>query len=171
MSDFYLYDSPSVEKLENLKKIYTNLNITSVLTYFEIQKAYKNIKLNHDALFQKFELSESKFTIMMLLSYEKNMILSPSDLAHKIGSKKSTITGVLKGLEKQNWISRIKVLKDKRTNYVQLTSEGLNKLKAFLPYNYELVSNIFENFSETEKEQLYYLANKLKINLEKDVFL
>ncbi len=50
---------------------------------------------------KKFDLSESKFTIMMLLSYEKDMILSPSDLSQKIGSKKSTITGVLKGLEKK----------------------------------------------------------------------
>ncbi|MEJ7298775.1 MarR family transcriptional regulator, partial [Staphylococcus epidermidis] len=82
------------------------------------QKAYKNIKSNHDFLFQKFELSESKFTIMMLLSYEKDMILSPSNLSRKIGSKKSTISGVLKGLEKQNWIRRVKVLKDNRTNYV-----------------------------------------------------
>lgn len=55
--------------------------------------------------------------------------------------------------------------------YVQLTDKGLKKLKAFLPYNYEIVSSIFDNFSEDEKEQLYYLANKLKINLEKDDFL
>lgn len=171
MEDFYLYDSPSINKLRNLKKEYDNLDITSVLTYFEIQKAYKNIKSNHDFLFQKFELSESKFTIMMLLSYEKDMILLPSNLSRKIGSKKSTISGVLKGLEKQNWIRRVKVLKDNRTNYVQLTSEGLNKLEEFLPYNYELVSNIFSDFSEEEKEQLYFLANKLKINLEKDDFL
>ncbi|MGC9651095.1 MarR family winged helix-turn-helix transcriptional regulator [Staphylococcus warneri] len=87
--------------------------------------------MNHDDLFQKFDLSESKFTIMMLLSYEKDMILSPSDLSQKIGSKKSTITGVLKGLEKREWIIRIKVANDKRSNYVQLTDKGLKKLKAF----------------------------------------
>ncbi|WP_303259774.1 hypothetical protein [Staphylococcus aureus] len=87
MEDFYLFDSPSAEKLKGLKKEYTNLDVTSVLTYFEIQKAYKKIKMNHDDLFQKFDLSESKFTIMMLLSYEKDMILSPSDLSQKIGVK------------------------------------------------------------------------------------
>ncbi|MCE3326960.1 MarR family transcriptional regulator, partial [Staphylococcus aureus] len=93
------------------------------------------------------------------------------DLSQKIGSKKSTITGVLKGLEKREWIIRIKVANDKRSNYVQLTDKGLKKLKAFLPYNYEIVSSIFDKCSEDEKEQLYYLANKLKINLEKDDFL
>jgi len=41
------------------------------LLYLEIHKAYKKMKLNHDSLLQKFDLSESKFTIMMLLSYEK----------------------------------------------------------------------------------------------------
>ncbi len=41
MEDFYLFDSPSAEKLKGLKKEYTNLDVTSVLTYFEIQKAYR----------------------------------------------------------------------------------------------------------------------------------
>ncbi|MEB7402107.1 hypothetical protein NGC02_11520 [Mammaliicoccus sciuri] len=43
------------------------------------------MKLNHDSLLQKFDLPESKFTIMMLLSYEKNMTLAPSKLSEKIG--------------------------------------------------------------------------------------
>ncbi|KAB70014.1 hypothetical protein W477_02679, partial [Staphylococcus aureus VET0171R] len=93
MKEFYLIDSPSFEKLKDLKDEYNNLDITSVLFYLEIHKAYKKMKLNHDTLLQKFDLSESKFTIMMLLSYEKNMTLAPSKLSEKIASKKSTITG------------------------------------------------------------------------------
>ncbi|RXY88674.1 MarR family transcriptional regulator, partial [Salmonella sp. 3DZ2-4SM] len=68
MKEFYLIDSPSFEKLKDLKDEYNNLDITSVLFYLEIHKAYKKMKLNHDTLLQKFDLSESKFTIMMLLS-------------------------------------------------------------------------------------------------------
>nr|WP_317852879.1 MarR family transcriptional regulator [Mammaliicoccus sp. Marseille-Q6498] len=171
MDEFYLIDSSSVDKLKDLKEEYGNLDITSVLLYLEIQKAYKKMKVNHDFYLQKFDLSESKFTIMMLLSYEKDMTMSPSDLSEKIGSKKSTITGVLKGLEKRNLIVRKALPNDKRTNYVQLTPEGLEKLQAFLPSNYEVVSRIFDVFSEEEKEQFYALTNKLKNNLEKDEFL
>jgi len=105
---------------------------------------------------------------MMLLSYEKDKMLSPSALSEKIGSKKSTITGVLKGLEKKGLVRRKILSEDKRTNYVQLTDFGLGKLQEFLPYNYEVVSKVFEVFSEEEKEQFYRLANKLKNNLEKD---
>lgn len=168
MDEFYLIDSPSFEKLKDLKNEYSNLDITSVLLYLEIQKAYKKMKLNHDVFLQKFDLSESKFTIMMLLSYEKDMSLSPSNLSEKIGSKKSTITGVLKGLEKNGLVKREVLSHDKRTNYVQLTDFGFRKLKEFLPYNYEVVSKVFEVFSEQEKEEFYRLANKLKNNLEKD---
>ncbi|MFC6402194.1 MarR family winged helix-turn-helix transcriptional regulator [Mammaliicoccus sciuri] len=168
MKEFYLIDSPSFEKLKDLKNEYSNLDITSVLLYLEIQKAYKKMKLNHDKLLQEFDLSEAKFTIMMLLSYEKNMTLAPSRLSEKIGSKKSTITGVLKGLEKNGLVKRVALSNDKRTNYVQLTDLGLMKLKEFLPHNYEVVSKVFEVFSEEEKEEFYRLANKLKNNLEKD---
>ncbi|MBF0841931.1 MULTISPECIES: MarR family winged helix-turn-helix transcriptional regulator [Mammaliicoccus] len=168
MNEFYLIDSPSFAKLKELKNEYSNLDITSVLLYLEIQKAYKKMKLNHDVFLQKFDLSESKFTIMMLLSYEKDKMLSPSALSEKIGSKKSTITGVLKGLEKKGLVRRKILSEDKRTNYVQLTDFGLGKLQEFLPYNYEVVSKVFEVFSEEEKEQFYRLANKLKNNLEKD---
>lgn len=104
----------------------------------------------------------------MLLSYEKNITLAPSKLSEKIGSKKSTITGVLKGLEKKGLVKRGVLSNDKRTNYVQLTDLGLMKLKDFLPYNYEVVSKIFEVFNEKEKEEFYRLKNKLKNNLEKD---
>ncbi|EZX68262.1 hypothetical protein V109_02701, partial [Staphylococcus aureus Chi-10] len=168
LKEFYLIDSPSFEKLKDLKDEYNNLDITSVLFYLEIHKAYKKMKLNHDTLLQKFDLSESKFTIMMLLSYEKNMTLAPSKLSEKIASKKSTITGVLKGLEKNGLVKRVALSNDKRTNYVQLTDLGLMKLKEFLPYNYEVVSKVFGVFNEEEKEEFYRLANKLKNNLEKD---
>ncbi|SUN01410.1 transcriptional regulator YetL, MarR family [Mammaliicoccus fleurettii] len=87
----------------------------------------------------------------MLLSYEKNMTLAPSKLSEKIGSKKSTRTGVLKGLEKNGLVKRVALSNDKRTNYVQLTDLGLMKLKEFLPYNYEVVSKVFGVFNEEEK--------------------
>lgn len=167
MDRFYLIDSPSFARLEKLKDEYSNLDITSVLLYLEIQKAYKKMKLNHDELLKKFDLSEAKFTIIMLLSYERDMMLSPSSLSEKIGSKKSTISGVLKGLEKSGLVRRKVLSEDKRTSYVQLTDYGLRKLKEFLPDNYEVVSKIFEVFSEDEKEQFYKLANKLKNHLEK----
>ncbi|PTI73353.1 MarR family transcriptional regulator, partial [Staphylococcus succinus] len=109
--------------------------------------------------------------IMMLLTYEKDMTLAPSDLAEKLGSKKSTITGIIKGMEKRNLIRRKVLPNDKRTNYVQLTNEGSELLKRFLPFNYDLVSKVFEVFSEEEKEQFYMLSNKLKNHLEKDELL
>ncbi|WP_259338186.1 MarR family transcriptional regulator, partial [Staphylococcus succinus] len=55
------------------------------------------MKDKYYSLLQKYDLTEAKFSIMMLLTYEKDMTLAPSDLAEKLGSKKSTITGIIKG--------------------------------------------------------------------------
>ncbi len=41
------------------------------------------------------------------------------------------------------------------------------KLKEYLPYNYQIVSKVF---NEEEKEEFYRLANKLKNNLERMIY-
>ncbi len=41
------------------------------------------------------------------------------------------------------------------------------KLKEFLPYNYQIVSKVF---NEEAKEEFYILVNKLKNNLEKIIY-
>ncbi|PTI66447.1 MarR family transcriptional regulator, partial [Staphylococcus xylosus] len=76
MEDIYLFDSPTIDKLKSLKENYDNLDINDVLLYLEIHKAYYLMKLNYDSLLQTYDLSEAKFSIMMLLSYENEMILS-----------------------------------------------------------------------------------------------
>ena len=168
MNEFYLIDSPTYSKLEKLKKSYENLDIISVMLYLELNKAYKVMKKNYDKFSDEFGLTEAKFSIMMLLSYEENMILSPSEISKKIGNKKSTITGILKGLEQQNLIQRVNIGQDKRTNYVQLTKEGQLKLQNFLPHNYDLVADMFKAFDEEEKATFLNLVNKLRLNIEKD---
>ncbi|MFV5901087.1 MarR family winged helix-turn-helix transcriptional regulator [Staphylococcus gallinarum] len=171
MEEIYLFDSPTLKKLEEIKQKYSNLNIMDVLLYLEIHKSYKLMKDKYDSLLQVYNLTEAKFSIMMLLTYEKDMILAPSELAKKLGSKKSTITGIIRGMEKRNLIVRKSLPNDKRANYVQLTNEGSELLKRFLPINYDLVSKVFEVFNEEEKEQFYKLSNKLKNHLEKDEVL
>lgn len=57
------------------------------MLYLEINKAYKIMKSKYDKFIEEYDLSEAKFSILMLLSYEENMTLSPSDLSKKIGNK------------------------------------------------------------------------------------
>ncbi|MBG9979431.1 MarR family winged helix-turn-helix transcriptional regulator [Facklamia lactis] len=166
MKEIYLNDSPDYQKLKSLQESYDYLDIESVLLFFEIQKGYKKMKQQHDSLMFEHDLTEAKFSVMMLLSYEEDRTLSPSELAQKIGSKKSTITGIIKGMEELNYIRRVHKSEDKRTNYVQLTEQGLNKLKEFLPFNYHLVNQYFEVFSQEELKTYFKLANKLRKHLE-----
>ena len=168
VNEFYLIDSPTYTKLEGLKKEYENLDIISVMLYLEINKAYKIMKSKYDKFIEEYDLSEAKFSILMLLSYEENMTLSPSDLSKKIGNKKSTITGLVKGLEKQGLIRRVNLSNDKGSSYVQMTEIGYLKLKEFLPNNYDFVSNIFSDFDEQEKETFFHLMNKLRNKIEED---
>lgn len=168
MNEFYLIDSPTYKKLEWLKKKYFNLDIISVLLFIEVNKTYKLMKNNYDSFIEDYGLTEAKFSILMLLLYEENLTLSPSELSKKIGNKKSTITGIIKGLERQGLVRRVNISNDKRTSYVQMTELGYSKLNEFLPYNYDFVSNVFSDFDEQEKEMFFHLMNKLRNNIERD---
>lgn len=79
------------------KKKYGNLDIISVMLFLEINKTYKLMKNNYDSFIEEYELTEAKFSIMMLLLYEENLTLSPSELSKKIGNKNQLLLVLSKG--------------------------------------------------------------------------
>ena len=70
-------------------------------------------------------------------------------------------------MEEKNLIEKIPSETDKRSTYIKLTEDGLEKLKYFLPYNYKAVDQLFSNFSENELENFAQLLEKLENNKEK----
>ena len=78
------------------KKKYSNLDIISVMLFLEINKTYKLMKNDYDSFIEDYELTEAKFSILMLLLYEENLTLSPSELSKKIGNKSQLLLVLLK---------------------------------------------------------------------------
>lgn len=123
-----------------------DINSSSVTAYLKLQWTFREVEKNYNKILEHFDLSESRFVIMMYLSLaEENQLLS-SELAERLGVSKATISKILKKMEEKNLIEKIPSETDKRSTYIKLTEDGLEKLKYFLPYNYKAVDQLFSNF-------------------------
>ncbi|MCG3413108.1 MarR family transcriptional regulator [Staphylococcus massiliensis] len=162
MSDLYIVDQPTHKSLNKLSSEVQNIDQSSVLTYLDMHNTYQEMKSHYDTLLQRYNLTQSRFTIMMLLYRENNHTLSPSHLAKKVNAKKSTITGIVDGLERKNWITKVASQNDKRSKSVKLTQEGEDILLSFLPYNYDYVARVFKYLSNEERDKLSNLLLKIR---------
>lgn len=106
-------------------------------------------------------LSEGKFKILMLLFDAKDHSLSPTELAKQSNVTKATITGLLDGLVRDGFVSRTHQNKDKRKISIELTKEGKEQLKQFLPGHFSKISAVMENYSDEEKEMFINILGDL----------
>lgn len=158
-----LRDLPTRELLLAYKEEMSEINIINVLLYLDFQKVARDLSKNYDSFIETFQLTEAKFTLMMLLYREKSKSLTPLELSKKAGVKKATITGILAGLEKSEFISREKNINDGRSMMIVLSKTGIAKLQEFLPYNYRKANKMMDVLSDSEKENLQLILNKIKV--------
>ncbi|EHO52406.1 transcriptional regulator, MarR family [Lentilactobacillus kisonensis F0435] len=133
----------------------------AVHLFLDFQLTYREIEKNYEHLVESFDLSESRFIILMFLFYADDKALLPSEIATKLGVTKPTISKLLKGMQQQDLVTSHSSTEDKRVRYIQLTTAGEQLLRTFLPYNYRSSSLLFEDFSATEMTQFSHLLRKL----------
>lgn len=90
---------------------------------------------------------------------------SQKELANKLKIKPSTITVMLKRMEKANLIVRKKDDKDQRISRVYLTEKGKKVCEDTIKVVKQIESECFKDFTEEEKETLKSLFLKMKNNL------
>jgi DNA-binding MarR family transcriptional regulator len=84
-----------------------------------------------------------------------------TEIASRIHRDKSTTTVLVKKLEKEGYVERIKNQDDNRSFYLKLTEKGLQYTKVTSEISSKLVSKAYENFSEEEKEATYALLSRI----------
>ena len=94
---------------------------------------------------------------------------SQKELANKLKIKPSTITVMLKRMEKANLIVRKKDDKDQRVSRVYLTEKGKKVCEDTIKVVKQIERECFKDFTEEEKETLKSLFLKMKNNII-DVF-
>ena len=88
------------------------------------------------------------------------------DIEKEFCVRRSTVTVMLQGLEQKGYIQRVPVSYDARLKKIILT-EKAEKMQQRVRREIDLFHRkLEENFSQEEKEQLLFLLEKIKNNLE-----
>ncbi|KAF1297093.1 MarR family transcriptional regulator [Enterococcus sp. JM4C] len=162
MAYFNFSDRPTEQRIASIASQFNlEINPNSINLYLEFQQVYREIEKRYDQLLEKFDLTESRFAILMFLFYSADKQLLPSEIAEKLGVARPTASKLLKGMKTQGLVTIEMSPSDKRASIVGITEKGIATLQRFLPYNYQAVDRLFEEFTEEERAQFYRLLHKL----------
>ncbi|PHC82963.1 MarR family transcriptional regulator [Bacillus wiedmannii] len=159
--DFNLQELPSHQTLKKYAESFPEIDIASVELCLNFLQTARKVSDAFQVYFSKFGLSEGKFIILMLLLRESDHALIPSELAEKAGVTRGTITGLLDGLEKDDWIKRQHNKNDRRKWIIILTEEGKKRLVSILPEHYKKTAGLMGQLTPDEKDVFYSLLLKI----------
>lgn len=112
----------------------------------------------------RFGLTQGKFRILLVL-FKKNEPLKPSELAQHTGVTRSTMTGLIDGLERDGFIRRGDH-EDRRMTTIHLTEEGRELMNRLFPYYVEHSACLLSELTEDDHAVLAKLLKKLQKGLE-----
>ncbi len=164
---FSLRDMPRQELLSEYAERIPSLKIKSVENCIALLRTVADISKVLEDHFQEYEISEGKFTILMLLYRQKDYQLSPIELSKKAEVTKGTMTGLIAGLESQGLVEKLTNEKDKRSYLVKLSSKGTKILNDILPEHYKLIGDIMSALDDIQIETMSSSLNLISKKMVK----
>jgi DNA-binding MarR family transcriptional regulator len=143
----------------------TEDDITSVETYFYFTRVASDLFSNQQAFFGRYELSEGKLIVLLLLHRAPHYRLTPSALAGAAGVTRGTITGLLTGLERSGLVKRDVHPEDGRMFTIELTQQALDLFEQILPERINRIMHFMSSLTKEEQHQLLVLLEKMNAGL------
>ena len=123
--------------------------------YLELEKRFSNLN--------KFSVNE--ISIINMLGHNDNIILK--DIIDVIKVPKSTLTGLINKLEKNNLVKRVINDSDKRSYKLELTEKGIEISKEHDEFDKFVSSEMLNSLSDYEERQEFIKLFRKAVNNEK----
>lgn len=129
-----------------------------------------------DNMIQRFIIKEAKNKNSLLITPVQAHIIKylidnekvyQRDLENVFKFRRSTVSGILKTMEKNNLIKRIDTIEDARMKQIVLTDFGENKFKSAFNRIKIFENKLRENIDEKDLENFFKVIKKIKNNLSK----
>jgi len=118
------------------------------VTYYRTAYA---VKRNIDRELAKYGLTWIQSSVLQIIKQSEEL-LTPTDIARRLFRQSHTISELIKRMEKQDLVKRVRDLKKKNVIRVLLTSRG-EKLLGKVKVN-QVIHEVFSVLEEKEQEQL-----------------
>lgn len=111
-------------------------------------------------------VSHLQINILKYLYLNKDSTVYQSDIEKKIAARRSTISGILKTMEKNNLIKRATSKVDTRKKEVSLTSYSIKKYDEMEGKIKKFEKELLNGISLEEKKMFFKVIDKLSDNLK-----
>ena len=162
---FYLKDLPTDETLKELVKRFPDLDVSALRACALLLRTGSDLLTEFERFLGKIGLSQGKFLTLIVMNRAPDEEISPSTVAEKLGVTRSTMTGLLDGLEKSKLIERLPHSNDRRKLAVRLTKQGRQTLRKILPGYYRMINTVMADLNEAERSDLMRHLQKVNQGL------
>ena len=99
----------------------------SVLTGIAVLEFASVILSTMESHFARYGLSQGRFTVLMFLFHFPDVTWTPASLASAAGVSRATMTGLVQGLERDEWVVRAPDPDDGRRFVIDLSESGRSR--------------------------------------------
>lgn len=135
--------------------------ITNVLN-----SAQEAIHARFHQILEPYQLTVAQYKVLQHLFWHHPNGLGIKELSEHLGLAKSTISGIVDRVERDEWVKREPDAEDARKIVVQLTQKGVDVFKKIPKDREEFWRNTIGKLSENEQKTLLELLKKLEKVME-----
>lgn len=114
---------------------------------------------------KQVDLSPGRLNVLMALNASPENAMPLSEIGNYLVVTRPNITGLIDGLVADGLVKRIDHPEDRRMILAQLTQQGREFLRKFIPFHHRAVSLLLAGLTKQDKRQLVGLLDKLRAHL------
>ena len=122
-------------------------------------------RIIQDTKKSKYRLTPVQIFIIKYLSKNKNKTIYQKDIEKKIGLRKSTISGIIKTMQKNNIIMSIDSKDDLRSKEIVLTKDGLKLEKLMRKKEKDFEKLLERDIDKNDLEIFFKVTEQIQNNL------
>ncbi len=163
---------PAMETVKSIQSEFPEAATSDIEVLFRILMFSQQLITTMEKHFGRYGLTKSKFHILAFLYFRRKQNDSDlSTLANMLCVTKSTVTGLIDGLEKTEIVERYTDKeKDRRKIFIRLTQKGIEMFRQVFPHHLNKVAGLLEVIDKDESEVITKSIVKLEEQLNKLTF-
>ncbi len=156
-----------LEGLQKYVDAYAFIEFSSGQMILNILKTEGIMRVVYDKLFEKYNISEPKFLVLLLLSNKKDG-MGLSEIGELMLVSKANMTTLIERMEKEGLVSKKRSHKDKRSIKAMLTIKGKSLFDEVKSLHKEFSEKMMQSLTNDEIDSLNYLLRKLQFGIIND---
>lgn len=139
----------------------------TVNTWITLKRTAADVENFSAEYCKRGDLSPGRLSVLMVLNTYPEKPMPLSEIGEYLIVSRPNITGLIDGLVEDGLVKRIDHPEDRRMILAQLTPQGREFMRKFVPAYHSVVQDVTSVLTRHEKRQLVMLLDKLRANLRR----